>query len=190
MSWHRKRIKLVAYTIGALTTAVLAVSTSPAAASGTYSGRAYVWGNSTLFWEDWENEGILQRDTHAYSNATCLWQRILWADGKLTSTTAIDGIFGNGTYNATRAWQQAENDEWEGLVHIAVDGSVGKETFTRAGFNLEATGGSSDPGQTLYLRYAGKSYNFNLRRLADGNYEFVDGDGAWRKAGYNYRTCS
>ncbi|MET8276385.1 hypothetical protein [Streptomyces sp. NPDC005096] len=49
--------------------------------------------------------------------------------------------------------------------------------------------GSDAAGQTLNLRYDGWVNRFNMRRLGDGNYEFVDSHGNWRKVGYNYRTC-
>ncbi|MET8420865.1 peptidoglycan-binding domain-containing protein [Streptomyces sp. NPDC079189] len=181
------RIKLGACTVGALAAALLAVSTTPAAASGTYTGLAYVYGDGA-YQDDWNTEGILQRDIHASSNATCLWQAILWADGKLASSSDIDGVFGDKTYNATRAWQQYENDR-QG-AGLEVDGSVGKGTFTWAGTYISFLSGSTGAGQTLNLRYVGWERNITMRRLGDGNYEFVDGDGAWRKAGYNYRTCS
>ncbi|MPY38978.1 peptidoglycan-binding protein [Streptomyces phyllanthi] len=163
------------------------VTASPAAASGTYSGRAYVYGTGSHT-DDWNDEGILQRSTHASSNATCLWQAILYADGKLTSPSEIDGVFGTKTYNATRAWQQTETSEWG--ADLEVDGSVGEETFTWAGRYVSYLSGSTAAGQTLNLRYVGVFGDVTMRRLPDGNYEFIDGDGAWRKAGYNYRSCS
>ncbi|WP_406408107.1 peptidoglycan-binding protein [Streptomyces sp. NBC_01643] len=187
MSWHTKRIKLGACMVGALTAAVLVVSTTPAAAAGTYSGLAYVYGTGE-FDGDWGNEGILQRTTHASSNATCLWQMILWADGELDSKSKVDGVFGDGTYNATRAWQQRENVNYG--AGLTVDGSVGKGTFAWAQTWLQVVSGGEGAGQTLYLSYNGLYDHFDARRLPDGNYEFVDGDGSWRKAGYDYRTCS
>ncbi|MEV0495638.1 peptidoglycan-binding domain-containing protein [Streptomyces atratus] len=184
MSWYTKRVKLGACTVGAVAAAVLAAGTTPAAASGTFSGLAYVYGAGT-FGDDWNNEGVLSTSTHAYSNATCLWQKILWADGKIASSSDIDGIFGTQTYNATKAWQQSYGD---GL--LTVDGVVGKGTFGRAGGWVGWTGGSEAAGQTLNLIYVGTAHRFDLKRDTDGNYQFVDGDGAWRKAGYDYRSCS
>ncbi|WP_351237226.1 peptidoglycan-binding domain-containing protein [Streptomyces sp. NPDC002133] len=170
------RIKLGACTVGALTAALLVVSTTPAAASGTYSGRAYVYGGG-VFEGDWDDEGIVSRSTHASSNATCMWQKILWADGFLDSTSDIDGVFGTETYNATRAWQEYENQYGAGLV---VDGSAGKATFGRAHEYFDTANG----------KFLGLLRNFDMKRDADGNYQFVDGDGSWRKAGYDYRSCS
>jgi hypothetical protein len=33
----------------------------------------------------------------------CLWQKIVWADGSLTSASDIDGVFGAKTKAATKA---------------------------------------------------------------------------------------
>ena len=54
----RTRFKLAACTVGAVAAATLALGTTPAAASGTYSGLAYVYGADTYI-DDWGNEGIL-----------------------------------------------------------------------------------------------------------------------------------
>ncbi|WNZ11623.1 peptidoglycan-binding protein [Streptomyces sp. 11x1] len=181
-----RRAAAVLAAAAAMLTATM-VTASPAAASGTYSGRAYVYGTGP-YTDDWDDEGILQRSTHASSNATCLWQAILHADGKLTSLSDIDGVFGTKTYNATIAWQRSENEDWGAT--LKVDGSVGEYTFTWAGGYIAYLSGSTDAGQTLNLRYVGVAGGVTMRRLPDGNYEFIDGDGAWRKAGYNYRSCS
>jgi peptidoglycan hydrolase-like protein with peptidoglycan-binding domain len=182
MSWHTKSIKWGACTVGALTAAILAVSTSPAAASGTYSGLDYVYGSDGWV-GDWSNEGVLSVNMHASSNATCMWQAILWADGKLASLSDVDGVFGNKTYNATRSWQSAER--------LTVDGVVGKATFGRAELRRIYRSGSYSAGQTVNFIYEGKVNWLSVKRDADGNYQFWDGSaGVWRKAGYNYRTCT
>lgn len=187
MSSHTKRIKWGACTVGALAAAVLAVSATPAAASGTYSGLDYVYGAGPYI-GDWTNEGVVDRNTHASSNATCLWQAILWADGFLTAS-GVDGVFGTGTYNATKAWQNEEN-YYNPDANLTVDGSAGKATWGRADLRVGMTGGSEAAGQILYARYLGNVRNVTLKRATDGNYQFIDADGAWRNAGYNYRTCS
>ncbi|WP_392839715.1 peptidoglycan-binding protein [Streptomyces sp. LN500] len=192
MNWHTKQMKLGACAVGALTAVVLAVSTTPAAASGTYSGRAYFWGNNNPnYWFDWDDEGLIQTSVHASSNAACLWQKILWADGELSSTSDIDGVFGSQTKNATTAWQTDEMNKSEGWAGLKIDGGVGPQSLKWAAVNrLLYKSGSEVPGQILNLTYDGTHHDFDVRRIADGNYEFVDGDGAWRKAGYDYRTCS
>ena len=124
MSPRAKRSHLAAGIVGTLTAATLALSTSPASASGTYSGRAYVYGAGDWY-DDWTDEGILSMATNTESNATCLWQKILWADGYLPYTSDIDGDFGQTTAWATVNWQvrlKLEN----------IDVVVGKETFKAA----------------------------------------------------------
>ncbi|GHB78650.1 hypothetical protein GCM10010377_80890 [Streptomyces viridiviolaceus] len=167
--------------MGVLTAALLTVSTTPAAASGTYSGLAYVYGAGA--WQgDWSNEGVVDVDTNRTSNATCLWQKVLWADGYLSSTADIDGDFGTQTKTATANWQSRYG--------LGADGSAGKNTWTKAGTWLYYVSGSEQSGQTLTLGYNGAVRDFTMTRDANGNYQFWDGDGVKRTAGYNYRTCS
>lgn len=180
MAIRAKKAKLAACTVGALSVAVLAVGTSPAVASGTYSGRAYVYGVGD-FSNDWGDEGVLSTSTHKYSNATCLWQKILWADGYLPSTSDIDGIFGSQTKSATIALQEDFN--------LTADGKVGRQTFGWADQWLDYVSGSTASGQSLKLRYIGAEHNITVVRNTSGTYQFWDGDGVKRNAGYNYRTC-
>ncbi|MFF9040299.1 peptidoglycan-binding protein [Streptomyces sp. NPDC014892] len=177
----RTRFKLAACTVGAVAAATLALGTTPAAASGTYSGLAYVYGADSYV-DDWGNEGILSTGTNTNSNATCLWQKILWADGFLNSASDIDGRFGSDTKAATEALQR--------YFDLGVDGSVGQETFGHMDKWLYFVSGSTADGQTANLRYDGIVRDFNLSRNADGNYSFPDGDGTTRLAGYNYLTCT
>ncbi|MFI8007910.1 peptidoglycan-binding protein [Streptomyces sp. NPDC086010] len=105
---------------------------------------------------------------------------VLWANGYLASD--IDGVFGNNTKNATRSYQ---ND----TDYLEADGSAGKASWSYAALGQIAyVSGSESAGQTLNLRYDGWTHSFSMRRLGDGNYEFVDSHGSWHKAGYNYRT--
>ncbi|MEV6104469.1 peptidoglycan-binding protein [Streptomyces sp. NPDC051940] len=140
--------------------------------------------------DDWDNEGVVDRDTNRSSNATCLWQKVLWADGFLPAS-GVDGVFGDNTYKATKAWQVYRNKAYE--VGLAEDGSAGRATWGEAGYGAEGMGiyltGSDAPGATMTGNYIGRYAMFNMKRDADGNYQFIDGDGAWRKAGYDYRTC-
>jgi hypothetical protein len=180
MNRNSTRTKWGAYAVGALTAAVLAVSTTPAAADGS-SGLAFVYG-AGVFEDDWNNEGVVDIDTNKISNATCLWQKILWADGHLSSTADIDGDFGSQTRAATASWQDRFN--------LGVDGSAGAQTWTKAGTWLYYISGSEQSGQTLTLGYNGSSRDFTMTRNADGNYHFWDSSGVKRAAGYNYRTCA
>ncbi|WP_324789360.1 peptidoglycan-binding domain-containing protein [Streptomyces sp. H51] len=190
MNFRPKRIKLAAGTIGALAAATLAVSTSPAAASGTYSGLDYVYG-AAGWSDDWDNEGVVDINTNASSNATCLWQKVLWADGYLSSSADIDGIFGSRTKTATANWQSDSG--------VGVDGSAGRDTWSLAAIaTISYVSGGDATAADMTLKYSGwnarthtwTGRNFTMKRDASGNYHFIDGDGAWRKAGYNYRSCS
>ncbi|MFF3257291.1 peptidoglycan-binding protein [Actinacidiphila glaucinigra] len=179
MSSHTKRIKWGACTVGALTAAVLAMSTTPAAANGTYSGLEYVYG-AGAWSDDWGNEGVVDTNTNRTSNATCLWQMVLWANGYLSSNSDIDGDFGSGTKTATANWQSASG--------LTADGSAGKASWSHAAGRINYSSGTESD---LYLTYVGSAgRSFILHRFPDGVYQFVDADGASRNAGYNYRTCS
>ncbi len=175
MSERTKRARLAAGTICALAAATLVLSASPASASNSYNGRAYVYG-ADGWHDDWYDEGILSTSSNTSSNATCLWQKILWADG-LISSSAIDGVFGSGTKTATETWQAQR--------HQPVDGIVGKDTFKFASYNAADadSNGSVD-------HYNGANYVINMTRDSSGRYNFYDGDGIARLAGYDYRTCS
>jgi hypothetical protein len=172
---HAKRARVTVGAVSALTVATLALSTSPASANGTYSGLAYVQGSGT-FTDDWGDEGILSTSVNASSNATCLWQKILWADGKLIAAD-IDGVFGTNTVNATKVWQ--------GAYGVPSDGVVGKATFGEADAHLEDSNGDG-----AVDTYHGSLYNISITRDSNNRYSFYDADGNTRLAGYNYRTCS
>ncbi|WP_019074222.1 peptidoglycan-binding domain-containing protein [Streptomyces hokutonensis] len=173
-----KRAKATAGTIAALTAAVLGLSASPASASGTYSGLAYVYG-AGVFADDWGNEGIVDQSHNTVSNATCLWQKILYADGFLAAGD-IDGDFGPQTAAATELWQS---------VHTTAepDGSAGQITWTAAG-KLLRNSSNTTTGNTVSF-YNGSLYDFYLTRDSNGYYHFPDGNVDDRIAGYNYRTC-
>lgn len=178
MNLRTKKAKLAACTVGALSAALLAVSASPASASGTYSHAAYIQGGGSVWSDDWDDEGIVDLSHNTDSNATCLWQKVLWADGFLPAS-GIDGRFGSDTYNATKKWQALL------LSDSQADGSAGKNTFTKAGTWLRDTDldGQVDT-------YKGMDHNVSMTRDSDGHYHFVDGGGHGRVAGYNYLTCS
>ncbi|MES9811091.1 peptidoglycan-binding domain-containing protein [Streptomyces cinereoruber] len=170
--WKRLR------TLGGLAAAVTAtvvIGAPPAAASGDYSGLAFIRGGG-VFSNDWDDEGKLSTTRHASSNATCLWQKILWADGRL-SWNDIDGIFGDKTQQATKAWQR----DWD----VDDDGVVGKDTFAAAGNWLRDIDGNN-----AVDTYIGTNGSFKVARNGDGDYTFYDRSGNARVAGYNYLTCS
>ncbi|MEU9141030.1 peptidoglycan-binding domain-containing protein [Streptomyces sp. NPDC048404] len=187
MNLRTKNAKLAGCAVGALSAIVLVLSASPASASGTYSGLPYVHGAASPY-DDFGDEGVTDINTNRTSNATCLWQMTLWANGYLSSKASVDGDFGSQTRTATANYQSD--------AHLQVDGSAGKQSWSYAGVGqIRYVSGSND--STLTLAYEGLTTdgeltgrNFSMKRDASGDYQFIDGDGAWRYAGYNYRTCS
>ncbi|HEU5469256.1 MAG TPA: hypothetical protein VFV67_01280 [Actinophytocola sp.] len=164
-----KRLGTAAITVAVSVATVLGLSASPAAASGDHSGRAYVHSHD---W--WLDEGDLSTSRHALSNATCLWQKILWADGKLDNA-GIDGIFGPDTANATAAWKRTRN--------LPDDGKAGINAFRIAGNDIVW----SDVLET-YI-YRGDVRVAWITIDSEGRFGFYD-DGVHRLAGYNFRTCT
>ncbi|MFJ2767423.1 peptidoglycan-binding protein [Streptomyces sp. NPDC087300] len=153
--------------------APLAQATGPHVVDGR--GAAY---------NDWGDEGDLSRWSHADSNATRLWQTVLYADGakwkdgngKRHAFTKwdIDGRFGKRTESATRYWQH--NEELED-----VDGIAGKETFGAADDFLDGPHGGGG-----WVTYTGYSHDVAFKRL-DGTY-YVKVGGHWKKASYDWRS--
>ncbi|MDX2939533.1 peptidoglycan-binding domain-containing protein [Streptomyces ipomoeae] len=184
---RRKRLRGAAAVISAAVLTMMGLSASPASAK---ISDGWVRGYDT-FKGDWGDEGDLSRTSpFANSNATCLWQRILWAEGasavgydnKLFEKGHIDGSYGYRTHYTTRSLQS----RW-GLGN---DGIAGNDTWGRADDNLVKISGSTADGEMLYLRYDGKEHSFSVQRNTEGKYLFPDGAGNWRQAGYEYLTCS
>ncbi|NUT03360.1 MAG: peptidoglycan-binding protein [Hamadaea sp.] len=169
----------------ALALGVTLTMATPAAANGSYSGRAYVYGAGVVS-DDFNDEGVVNVATNRLTNATCLWQTILWASGYLPSS-GIDGAFGDQTDAATRNFQRDR-----GLV---VDGSAGKASWAKAGDRISQR---DNQNGWLYIVFDGtagarsaySSHDFVLQRSPDGNYRFYPPSGGPYWAGYNSRTCS
>jgi peptidoglycan hydrolase-like protein with peptidoglycan-binding domain len=163
-----KRFAKAVVTVVALTAAVLGLSASPAVADGDISKRAYVHED-----EWWSDEGNLNMSHNAYTNATCLWQKILWADDYLDNA-GIDGIFGDDTAAATMRWKRDNG--------LNKDTQVGVRAFELAGslIYVDSSGG---------LRYDGLVHDPVITINGAGQFGFYD-DGVHRLASYNYRTCS
>lgn len=182
MNFGTTRTRLVAAVASAVATVALAAIASPASAT---AAEGYVTGYGAVWTDDWSNEGTLSSGSYATSNATCLWQKILWAegaterDGTAYDYSDIDGSFGPNTTYATQRLQA----RW-GLDD---DGRAGPLTLGTADNKLRYSSGSTSG--TLFLTYDGVANDFTLRRDDSNRYGFVQ-DGAWRLAGYNYRTCS
>jgi peptidoglycan hydrolase-like protein with peptidoglycan-binding domain len=175
------RRSLTPLTAVALTLGVSAGLTTSASANGTYSGNAYVTGTGRVdsynHSMDWENEGVVSKLTNPKTNVTCLWQKILWADGDLPAS-GIDGAFGDNTYNATINWQRAAGG-------LSADGSAGRNTWGAATYWLYDSNG--DGRVDTYL---GAAHNFAVSIDSNGRYHFPDDTGTDRLASYNSRTCS
>lgn len=189
MKFRITRIRLSAVAVTIAVFGTLASGVAPASAA---SSDGWVRGYDTYV-GDWGDEGTLfwKPEGYAHSNATCLWQRILWAEGVSYTTphggeyaklSDIDGNFGPHANSLTMALQY----RWD----LGRDGKVGNGTFGRADNNLTKTGGSTARGETLYLRYNGSRNTFDLRRNTEGKYLFKDKAGDWRQAGYDYRSCA
>ncbi|BCM64796.1 MULTISPECIES: peptidoglycan-binding domain-containing protein [Streptomyces] len=193
MNFGNTRTRLATAAVSAAVAGALAVSASPASASAS-SG--YVNGGGS-FYDDFADEGTLSTASYKDTNATCLWQIILYAEGVKESNGTqfdwddIDGKYGANTAYATKQLQKA----W-GLTQ---DGKVGNKTFgaaddkwnpsTRAG-ELEYRSTGSTDATKYKLRYHGSRYYFDIYRTASGKYRFYHKN-VWHYASYkNNSGCS
>ncbi|MEW2631875.1 peptidoglycan-binding protein [Streptomyces sp. NPDC048389] len=182
MNIHGKRVR-AAVAFGVALAGTVALGTSPASAKAS-DGWVRGYGAVT---DDWSDEGVLH-DRSRVSNAVCLWQKILWAEGvhksggKRFALSDVNGKFTYDTKVATKNLQYRFN--------LGADGVVGPATFGRADVKLSISSGSTAKGKKLYLTYLGAAHNFSIVRNTQGKYVFKDKAGDWRQAGYNYRTCA
>jgi hypothetical protein len=158
----------------------------PAAANGTYSGRAYVYGAGTVL-DDLNNEGVVSQTTNRVSNATCMWQTILYANGYLPASE-VDGAFGPTTAAATKKFQRDKG--------ITADGSAGRNTWKKAGTRVFDGGPQADGWHfVIYKGINGASASYTARQVTfqrdpSGNYRFYPPNyGSRLAASYNTRTC-
>ncbi|WP_371577531.1 peptidoglycan-binding protein [Streptomyces sp. NBC_01314] len=173
----KARLLLGAVAVTASAGLALGVAAPLATASGPYvvdgSGAAH---------NDWGDEGTLSVNSHSKSNATRLWQSVLYADGAKWKDSSgnphtfgqgdIDGIFGWKTRSATKYWQAQEDLE-------DVDGIVGKETFGQADGFLDG------PYSDGKVTYTGLEHEVTFKRL-DGEY-YVEVGSTWKVAAYDWR---
>lgn len=165
--------KTLPVALAAVTALGLDICVATSASANINDG--YVSG-SGAFADDWDDEGTLAKGYPAtYSNATCLWQKVLYADGYL-STSEIDGVFGSTTDAATYTWQYDRG--------LEADGIVGKKTFAKAGNRLR-----DQTGDGQVDTYAGSRYDITMVRNSSGRYAFSEG-AATHVASYTKRTCS
>jgi hypothetical protein len=185
MKFRTPRSRWTGAVIAACAAAAVVLGATPATAA---QSDGYVRGYG-VYDGDWGDEGPMAFgfQEHNNSNAVCLWQKILWAEGAKEQDLStfdqgdIDGDFGPNTDHATRSLQ--------GRWGLTIDGEVGNATFGRADNNLRYVSGNDDSGEVLNLTYRGRDHSFGVRRDANGIYSFYDGTGHRRDAGYNYNTC-
>ncbi|MEV7324515.1 peptidoglycan-binding domain-containing protein [Streptomyces sp. NPDC093970] len=132
--------------------------------------------------DDWQDEEDLGIDDHATSNATALWETVLWADGALWqdddgdshpfTKSRIDGSFGPETESATQWWQ-----ERFGLSDD--DGVVTDQTWTSAQRRLTgpAAGGT--------VTFHGVARDATLKRIGNKYRVRIKGTGPYRIAYYD-----
>jgi peptidoglycan hydrolase-like protein with peptidoglycan-binding domain len=154
---------------GGLTTAL-----APAANAAPYHG---VDGGGAVT-DDWQDEENLSVDDYALSNATALWQTVLYADGAqyededgdphTFTRSQIDGSFGPETESATQWWETRHN--------LSDDGVVGGDCWTSAQRRL--SGGGT-------VTYGGLARSVTFKRVG-GKYRVkIKGVGSWKNAYYD-----
>ncbi|MEV0438089.1 peptidoglycan-binding protein [Streptomyces spectabilis] len=174
----RQPRRLLAAAVAAAAGAGLALAgTAPLA---TAAAAPRVIDGSGYAYNDWGEEGTLSIDSHStVSDATALWQTVLYADGAkwrdadgelhTFGKADITGRFEERTESATYWWQRHEDLE-------EVNGVVDKETFGAADNSLS---GPEPNGKVLFLGY---KHDVAFKRVR-GEY-YVKVSGQWRKAAY------
>ena len=164
--------------VGAVAVIGLLAATLSSTPAHAAKSDGYVRGYDTYV-GDWGDEGTLSRGDS--SNAVCLWQKILWAegaeeqDGTSFDQSDIDGHFGGNTAHATH--------------DLTGKYLVGNTQFGRADNQLEYRSGSEGEGRTLELTYNGSAHNTTMIRDTEGRYKFYDDGGVVRAASYTTNTC-
>lgn len=168
-----RRLRRVALVLATASALVIGLAAAPAqAASGSWGTFAKTCRASSCV-----NNGNLVR----------LWQAILWADGQFAGTGSIDGDFGNGSHNATFAWQS----QYGG----GADGVVGVNTWKAAEFqrlDIDDDGDICRNGSYGYTyhgwspAYGDRSFKLRMR-CGDLYWTFQNPrTGGWTDTNYNY----
>lgn len=155
-----------------------ATALAPAANAADYHG---IDGSSFVH-DDWQDEENLSVDDYAQSNATALWETVLWADGAMYEDedgdwhpfkkNKIDGSFGPETESATQWWQNHY-----GLAED--DGVVTDDCWESAQSRL------TGPFAGGTVQYVGSARTVTLKRVS-GKYRVkLKGTGSWKIAYYD-----
>ncbi|MFD4505044.1 peptidoglycan-binding protein [Streptomyces sp. NPDC058457] len=153
------------------------IALAPAASAASYHG--INGGGSVL--DDWQDEEQIGVDDYANSNATALWQTVLWADGAQWQDddgishpfekAQIDGTFGDETESATQWWQAHFN-----LTDR--DGVVTEDTWTSAQSRL-----TGPPGNGTVTYNGVRKGTF--KRVGIKYRVRIKGAGSWKTAYYD-----
>ncbi|MFE1315230.1 peptidoglycan-binding protein [Streptomyces sp. NPDC058755] len=173
------RTRVVAMTTAALLGAgATGIALAPGASAASYHG---IDGNGAVA-DDFQDEEDLGVDDYAESNATALWQTVLYADGAQwqdedgdTHTfkkNQIDGTFGPETESATQWWQE----------HYHLSENDGVVTDPSWAFAQRWLTGPTSGGTVTYL---GDARNVTLKRVS-GKYRVrIKATGPWKLAYYD-----
>lgn len=183
MNFRSTQARLAAATVGAVVAGTLAFGAAPASAAAS---NGYVSGSGYTY-DDWNDEGTVSTASHTKSNVSCLWQKILWAEGATESDGStydeadVDGVFGANTKYATKKLQS----RWG----LTADGIAGKKSFTKAGSKLtNSRYVNYDSNRVYILTYKGSKHSFPVYRGSSGKWSFYENN-KLRLAGYDYRSC-
>ncbi|MFD8721653.1 peptidoglycan-binding protein [Streptomyces sp. NPDC059629] len=176
MSMHTRVVAMAAAVL--LGAGSLALAPAASAAPPKYHGIDGDRGTVTDDWQDEENLGV---DDHTKSNATALWQTVLWADraewqdedgdSHTFEKSQIDGEFGPETESATQWWQ----DNF-GLSDN--DGVVTEQTWRAAQAHL------SGPTRSRTVTYNG-AQKASFKRISDKYQVRLKGTGPFKNASYD-----
>jgi peptidoglycan hydrolase-like protein with peptidoglycan-binding domain len=176
MSMRNRAVAMV--TTALLGAGATGIALAPAAsAAPPYNG---IDGSGGVY-DDWQDEKTIGVDDFAQSNATAVWETVLYADGAqyededgdwhTFTRDKIDGSFGPETESATQWWQN-----YRGLSDSGV---VTNDCWQYAQSRL------SGPSTTGSVQYTGTTHNVTFKRV-DGKYRVkLRGTGAWKNAYYD-----